>query len=436
MLKGLSLGILLLGGISSALAQSSTDWATFWPTTGDGFTEPEMVRVDALGNSFVTGSTPVGDEEFTFVQKYDTNGSLLWTTTYDGPGLSCSCPMDMQLDSAGNAIVTGHVEDLDTSLTTWFTLKVTSAGAVAWAKTDFVGESTGVQIGAGDHVFVNGFADNGTSVDIVTRKISSNGAIVWTKSWNGSGNTPDYGTQLGIDDAGNLYAGGYSVGSTTGPAIVQRVIKYTPNGARLWVKTFALAGRDVTPVKVIGKPGGGCYVASQADGADFFDAYAVVSSHDVDGNPIWRRTIDLHPSRREEVIDMAMSGLGDVTAVTNADSATDTDILVRRFDSVGNVTWTKKYALGGGGDELASRIGVTAGGTVYVVGTERHLDGSWESLVLKYNPAGVRLWDSLYPSAEGFANGVDLAIDGTKAVVLAQNQTTPTRWASMVFRIQ
>jgi hypothetical protein len=429
---------MLLGGImASAAAQSSTDWRQFWPTSGEGFSEGLLVRVDSQGNTVVAGTTPVDDEEYTVVQKYSPSGNLLWSTTYDAEGLTCSCPTDMQLDENDNVIITGHVEHLDTSTISWLTIKCNSAGVFQWANVDLTGEAEALQVGAGGYVYVTGYAENGVSDDIVLRKIHPNGNTVWTKYWGGPSDSNDFATDLGIDDSGNLYIGAFSMGSSTGPAYVQRVIKYASNGARPWVKTYALANLDVTAVRVIGKPDGGCYVASQAiNGSDGSTAYGVVSSYGGDGTILWRRTINVNPTGSDEMIDMGLDGNGNITALIELDSGTNYDIFLRRFDSSGAVLWSKKYAPAGGLDDHPKALGVTADGITYVVGNAIQSDGSWQSLTLKYSNAGTRLWDSLYGSVQGYATGVDVAIDGGKAVGIGSNQTTDTRWAMMIWKIE
>ncbi|MEZ0324982.1 MAG: hypothetical protein ACAH95_03685 [Fimbriimonas sp.] len=429
MLKQCSAGLILLAAVTSSFAQSNTDWTSFYPTTGSATTEPKVVRPDTFGGNVVASATQVGSEQHLMVQNFDPDGNVVWTTSFDAPGLTASRPIDMQVDESGAVIITGFVQSLETFESMWLTLKIAANGEILWSRMQFQGESRALEIGAGGHAFISGYRENGSDLDIVTQKISSNGGIVWTKSCSGAAGISDLGTTMGMDGLGNLYVGGYSQGSSTGVNLTQRLIKYNQNGARLWTKTLGLANLDVVPIEIIGKPGGGCYVASNA----VFE-YGMVTSHDSDGNQMWRRTIDLS-SREDAIVDMVLKGIENITVVSNVQSATSSDILTRRFDSSGNVLWTKKYAVVGDWDEKASSIGVTSDGTVYVAGSSQ-LDNDSQSLVLKYNTSGVRLWDSFYASPEGYAANVDLAIDGQKAVVLGAFQATPARQALMLSRIQ
>lgn len=77
------------------------------------------IEVDGAGNAYVTGDefegpTGADNDRNLVTRKYDTNGNLAWSMTYDGPGASVDYGRSIALDAAGNVFVCG-LADLDPS---------------------------------------------------------------------------------------------------------------------------------------------------------------------------------------------------------------------------------------------------------------------------------------------------------------------------------
>lgn len=98
-----------------------------------------------------------------FAESVDT----AWVKRYDGPANSSDYSKDMAIDSSGNVYVTGVSFD---SLTLW---------------------------------------------DYATIKYYPNGETAWMKRYNGPGNDDDKPNAIVIDDSGNVYVTGKSIGRGT-----------------------------------------------------------------------------------------------------------------------------------------------------------------------------------------------------------------------------
>ena len=97
------------------------------------------VAVDTTGNIFVTGFEYRGDlgqSSNVWLRKYDTNGNTLWTETYDNPGHSSDVARGVALDAAGNVYVTGieRRDDLGQNLNIWLG-KYDTDGNILWTET-------------------------------------------------------------------------------------------------------------------------------------------------------------------------------------------------------------------------------------------------------------------------------------------------------------
>ena len=118
------------------------------------------IELDNLGNIYVGGINSLS--KYT-LRKYNNNGSLLWSTTYDDGG--GGEPHDMIMDKFGNIIL---------------------AGEMAY--------------------------NNGNSYDFFTMKFNTSGDTLWARSYNGPGSFPpyDWANAVAVDDTGNIYVTGLS----------------------------------------------------------------------------------------------------------------------------------------------------------------------------------------------------------------------------------
>ena len=157
-------------------------WSKTWGGTSsdDGYS----VSADQAGNIFVTGyfyltvdfnpdgggtQTSIGGND-TYISKFDTAGTWLWTKTWGS--LDSDRGRAVALDLFGNAYVTGYFE-----------------GTV-----DFNPDGGGTQSSSGIW-------------DIYLSKLDSSGVWQWTKTWGGS--SGDNGNSVTLDLIGNAYVTGY-----------------------------------------------------------------------------------------------------------------------------------------------------------------------------------------------------------------------------------
>ncbi|NOS84724.1 MAG: hypothetical protein HOP31_06255 [Ignavibacteria bacterium] len=79
------------------------------------------VKVDRLGNVYVTGNSWGNDEDYATI-KYDSTGAQKWVQRYSGPGNSTDIPRSLAVDDFGNAYVTGSSNGSGTG-NDYFTVK-------------------------------------------------------------------------------------------------------------------------------------------------------------------------------------------------------------------------------------------------------------------------------------------------------------------------
>lgn len=155
---------------------------------GSGYDVAKAIARDNLGNIYVTGASMGSGTDYDFATiKYDDTGGTVWVRRYDGPGSGEDWATDIAVDTIGNAYVTGMTY-------------------------------------------------NGSNLDYVTIKYDPDGNELWTRAYNGPGNGDDTAWAMALDNSGNVYVTGASVGTTSGSDYA--TIMYDPAGNEVWVKRY------------------------------------------------------------------------------------------------------------------------------------------------------------------------------------------------------
>jgi hypothetical protein len=91
----------------------------------------------------------------------------------------------------------------------------------------------------------------GNGFDFITVKYNPDGSENWVSTYNGPANTDDFIASLTLDNNGNVYVGGGSIGIGTGQDFT--LVKYNSTGAEQWVKRYngtANGGDGLVTVKI------------------------------------------------------------------------------------------------------------------------------------------------------------------------------------------
>jgi hypothetical protein len=289
-----------LGGATDGfLAKFSSSGALLWATYFGGslLDNATTVAVDnSSGSVYITGytsstsgiatsgaykTTYPGGSHDGFLAKFNTSGSLLWSTYYGGSYDDYFT--NLALDNSGNVFVAGQANSSSGISTTGsyqtsigglsdaFLAKFTSSGTLLWA-TYYGGsgsdQSAGLATDGSGNVYLGGvtFSSSGiassgaykTSLsgtdDAFVAKFNSSGSRLWATYYGGSGGeTP---RQICADTSGNVYLTGYT-SSTSGIATSGAYMtsygggtndaylaKFTSSGSLSWATYFGATGDD------------------------------------------------------------------------------------------------------------------------------------------------------------------------------------------------
>ena len=264
------------------------------------------------------------------------------------------------------------------------------------------------------------------ATDIFIAKFSSNGNLVWAKSFGSV--SLDYAFDIDCEPEGNfIITGGFRQSMTLLPNTTLSstggfdlfTAKFNTNGDCVWAKTATGTsseyGNEIVTtfngnVAVIGDTQGTMIIESDTlihlDSTDLF-----VVKYDANGNKIWSKGLPGMDNAGGRAISsdgfentyIAGSFEGDIimdTLVLNSTTPPNNDIFISKFSPGGVLIWAKQF--GGTGDDYARGIGIDASGNIYVSGVfSNSIDfdgllltaaGSSDIFLIKMDSNGNIIW--------------------------------------------
>lgn len=177
----------------------------------------------------------------------------------------------------------------------------------------------------------------------------------WIRRYNGTANSYDIVSKMLIDKNNNVLVFGNS--NETGTVLDFLILKYSPGGNLIWKTHYNGSGNS-------------------------FDQ---INSACID-----------------------TSGNSYVTGFTT-DSALQTNITTAKFDSSGNLEWTKVFFVSGYNASYGKDILIDNSGNIIVCGALRKSIGYFDIGTIKYTPDGDEIWSQTF-NGEGKGNDIPVTI--------------------------
>ena len=347
------------------------------------------LAVDGSGNVYMTGRTEVsGGSEFATI-KYNTSGKRLWVKRYRGPRTLYHNPYAIAVDRRGNVYVTGQtgysIQSEDGDCTT---IKYNANGKLLWVKKyngpgNLDDGALDIEVDAAGNAYITGWSGHADGYDFVTMKYNTNGKQLWVKRYDGPGNIDDRVSALDVDGSGNVYVTGYSRLSKSDSDYV--TIKYDTNGNEIWVRTYSGPGKLFDFTRALGVDGrGNVYVTGYSRVPGNSCDYATVK-YNANGKRLWVRRYKGSGLPDEIATALALDGSGNihVTGYVHMTSS-DLDYATVKYDANGKQLWAKRYGGPAKLQDCASAIAVDGSGHVYVTGFSKGSGTDTDYATVKY----------------------------------------------------
>lgn len=287
-----------------------------------------------------------------------------WTATYDGSKSLMDLPHDMATDSDGNIYVTG--------------------------------------------------TSDGTTIRVL--KYDSSGMEQWTVSYDTDG---VLSKDMTVDAEGNVYvlAGCYISGGWNNSVI----LKYSPAGDELWVKT--VTGIGFSAICQYLDDDGNTYLYTTGGIANSSSSdYITMKYMASDNSDAWAEPLVYNGTGGSTDFPTAMTVDSDGNVfVTGNSRGVDTgqDIATVEYDKDGIEQWTARYAGPDTSTDAVLDIGIDSAGGVFITGSVKGTPTGM--LTVKYSPAGGQEWAQI--DTDGYY-GYGLAIDSADNVIVTGSGRT------------
>lgn len=252
------------------------------------------------------------------------------------------------------------------------------------------------------NVYVTGIGFDGMDSEIYTAKYSpANGALLWERTYGGSGDNPSPGDgkDIAVDPFGDVIVSGMAQGG-------HYTAKYAgSNGAILWEQHFLLGDGKATAFAM---DSFGDVIVSGLSGVH--GGLYTVKYSGTNGVPMWEQVFTNTPSGASRAI--AVDAKNDVfvtAAVTTEDG--DSDYYTFKLTGTnGNLVWQRTFASEQYVDDDPSAIVVDSNGDVIVTGRSLFVAPTF-----KYSGTnGTLIWDQFLQG-----DGRALAVDRNDDVLIA-----------------
>jgi uncharacterized delta-60 repeat protein len=367
-------------------------WAATYDGAGGAYDVATDIAIDHEGNAYVTGWSWGNNSSFDAATiKYDLNGNQLWAARFNGPDNLEDVGHAIAVDTNGNVIVALSSTSVPHNVN-FITVCYSATGTQKWATVydgpansfdqpvDLAVDSTG-------GVYVTGVSTlNGLNTDFATLKYNTNGLQVWAARYNGPANIEDSPVRLGLDGAGNVYVGGWSLASNGVPDYA--LVKYTPGGQRTWAVRFdGVAGRYDYLSDMIVDPSGNVYVTGSSD-TFAGDADWVTLKFNPNGVRVWLATYGGSFGVGDNPAFLSFDSSGNVCLAGSLYTGESYGVATACYDVSGNRRWTAIYGSDTYANEFAAAIVTDPFGGV-VVGGSSVITNFSQSFLLKYAQSNV-----------------------------------------------
>lgn len=399
-----SLSLTNSGGTDALIAKYNTNGGIQWAARISGLQDYTGISVesDSSGNVYAIGNyssnpatvfnangtsfgtlTNSGSSD-TYIVKYNTSGTVQWTTRISGAGGEDG--LTIYVDASGNVYASGYY---DSSPVTFFNANGTSFGTR--------GNSGG---------------------DVFVVKYNTNGAVQWTTQMTSDGR--DDGNDITVDSSGNVYVCGSFTGGTT-------LRCFSADGVRF--ATLSRLGTDTGFVVKYNSSGTGQWASRITTAAS---------------NSVYAKSIDVDSTGNVYVIGYYSGtvtfynadGTAFGTTLANA-SAGFFDVLIGKYNTDGAVQWVARAASSSNASKQGYGISTDSSGNVYIVGyyaggtftfynsngniftSLGHSAGS-EVFVVKYNTGGTGQWAARM-TGSSTDQGLNIDVDTSANVYVIGN---------------
>ena len=248
----------------------------------------------------------------------------------------------------------------------------------------------------------------GARWEMATTKYDKNGVRLWTHAYPDDPAMPDAESWgIAADAAGNVYVAGHVTGAAgVDCVLIKYPPSYTQGALPEWVRTWDGSLGDDQNWTIALDSDGGVYVTGyswQSHGG-VESADIVTMKYDSQGNLAWSRLYNGTGNGNENgyaiVVDPVRKNVYVTGTSLGSGATTSRDIVTIMYDSAGTEQWVQRYAGAVDGLNRGTSLAIDAQGSVYVTGWSQGT-GSIDYATIKYDVSGHEIWVARYDGPGG-----------------------------------
>lgn len=247
------------------------------------------------------------------------------------------------------------------------------------------------------NVVIGGYAQSSAgNRDILVAKYSKTGVLQWSATWDGSAHGADQLVKLAVDSKDNIVVAGSTANADESLDAV--VLSYSKTGSLNWSHIYdgGLHFNDRAVDLKIDSSDRPVLLASSNTG-QFVESFFTLKFGN-NGQPLWSQRLTGEAGNQAAPRSLAIDSEDNILVCGIAYTvAHDFDAVTVKYDRHGHQKWTRSYDTNGQFDD-ANFVSIDAAQNVYVSGATTE-SGIYKMIVLKYGPAGNKLWQKKFGSS-------------------------------------
>ena len=226
---------------------------------------------------------------------------------------------------------------------------------------------------------------------------------LWERRYNGQASREDVFSALTVDVGGRVYVTGSSDNNVNPDPY--GTVKYDTNGTQLWEARYTGPRAIDVPLSVVVDGRGYVYVTGFSHGlASGYDPDYATIKYAPEGTELWVARYNgagTNNQSPDNPMAMVVNAAGEVYVTGASMSPQQTlDFATIKYATNGTELWIARYDGPAGYSDRATAMGIDGAGNIYVCGSSEREDYKARMTLLKYSPAGTKLWETHFETGE------------------------------------
>lgn len=416
-------------GATVAGAKAPTElWSARYNHTSNLEDIAGELLLDPWGDVVVGGTS----EHFPYfpdmvVIKYDRHGVEKWRSRWDGASILRDDDLRaLAIDPSGYILAAGSAGSVSGSGEyDLVVLRYDRNGVLQWQRyyngpySEWDG-AFDVAVDQAGNVYATGYSESRLGEwDYITLKYDAQGAYQWEARYDGPAHLTDMARQVLVDDAGNVYVFGESQNESQNGELL--FLQYDSDGVEQWsVRRTDKDGKSIDFYEAALDPAGFIYITGSVRISG--DMACMLLKYNTAGEFIWDAYYDDDDSDVGKVLTLDEEG--NIYVAGETWSGENWDLLTLKFNDAGVEQWAEIYNGPGDWVDYGNDLAVDGNGNVYVIAESDGGSTLYDYAIVKYDNDGGFQWDFRY---DGPAHGDDfpymIAADEYGAVYVTGGST-------------